>query len=120
MAKQQTAASIKAQIATLTAKLVEVEAAEALTQICVAVGDSLKFTFGRAANRKQYQGVVRAIAETDKGTRYKLVAGEGFDEEFFVIAASDIVVGDLKAVDAEIAKESGIGGADADPLSLLS
>jgi hypothetical protein len=115
-----TAAALKAKIATLQAQLVTVEAEEKLTQICVAVGDSLKFTFGRAANRKNYEGVVKGVAETDKGNKYKVEVGEGFDAELFVISASDIVVGDFVAVDAEIAKEAEIGGAGADPLALLS
>lgn len=120
MAKIVTAAAIKAQIVALQAKLVEVEAAESLTKICVAVGDPLTFNFGRGEKRRlALQGVVKGIAESEKGTKYRVEVGEGFDVESFVIGLSDIVVGDLFKVDAAIEKEAE-QGASADPLSMIS
>ena len=121
-----TSAALKAKILALQAQLVTVEAEEKLTQINVAVGDTQKFNFGRGENRKEYTGVVRAIIKTDKGDKYKMLAGEGVDEEFIVISLGDIVV-DMSPVDAEIAVErmetalaADSGGASADPLALLS
>jgi hypothetical protein len=111
--------SLKARIAADTLKLAELEAAAAAGNAManLASGDVIEFLYGRGNTRRQYTGVVRAIYETDKGKRVKVLTGEGVNEELLVIAPDAIV-----AVAEDIAEGQAMDptAASADPLASLS
>ncbi|BAP34905.1 hypothetical protein AVU43_gp11 [Ralstonia phage RSJ5] len=85
--------AIEASIKTLTEKrdgiAAAIEAEQALTNI--ATGSSITFNYGRAETRKEYTGVVKGVADTDKGKRIKVEYGEGFDATIVIIDTSAIV-----------------------------
>ncbi|CAB3795589.1 hypothetical protein [Pararobbsia alpina] len=113
-------AALQARIAADTAKLNELQAAEKASSALetLAADAPVRFVFGRAENRKEYDGVVLGIAETDKGKRIKVQYGEGFDAQIVVIDPSAILsVGDAeKEADAP---ESTAQDAAADPLASI-
>jgi hypothetical protein len=84
---------LKQRIAADTAKLAELEAAQKAADAMqnLSQGDTVQFMYGRGETRKQYTGEVRAVFDTDKGKRVKILAGEGADEEIYVIEPSAIV-----------------------------
>jgi len=56
-------------------------------------GDAISYEFGRAATRRIRSGVVRAVAENDKGiVQIKVETGEGFESEFNIIDASNVLL----------------------------
>jgi hypothetical protein len=96
---------LRARIAADTAKLAELEAAQKAADAMqnLSQGDTVQFMYGRGETRKQYTGEVRAVFETDKGKRVKILAGEGADEEIYVIEPSAIVgVGTEQGADAHV------------------
>lgn len=85
--------AVEAKIAELTTKrdalAASIEAEQALAK--VETGATIKFNYGRAETRKEHEGTVLGVAETDKGKRFKVQYGEGFDAAIVVIDASAIV-----------------------------
>lgn len=112
-------AALKTRIEADTAKLRELETAEKSAEAMqkLAAGDVVGFMYGRGETRKQYIGEVRAVFDTDKGKRVKVLAGEGVDEEIFVIEPSSIVF-----VGEEVQEADAPAGnvAAADPLAGLN
>jgi hypothetical protein len=115
--------SLKARIAVDTAKLAEMEAAAAAGDAManLASGDVIEFMFGRGETRKQRAGVVKGIADTEKGKRIKVETGEGFDAEILVIAPDAIVSVAKDAEEAAAEHPADASNAAAiDPLANLS
>jgi hypothetical protein len=114
-----TVAALRAKAAEYTAKADALEATEKAGNAManLASGDVIEFLYGRGNTRRQYTGVVRAIYETDKGKRVKVLTGEGVNEELLVIAPDAIV-----AVAEDIAEGQAMDptAASADPLASLS
>jgi hypothetical protein len=114
---------LKQRIAADTAKLAELEAAQKAADAMqnLSQGDAVVFMYGRGETRKQYTGEVRAVFDTDKGKRVKVLAGEGADEEIYVIEPSAIVaVPDILGGALLTASQTGlINGAAADPLASI-
>jgi hypothetical protein len=110
---------LRARIEADTAKLAELEAAEkaAAAMQNLSKDDPVVFMYGRGETRKQYTGTVRAVFETDKGKRVKVLAGEGADEELYVIEPSAIVgVGEAEQITASQTGLTGALGPALDPL----
>ncbi|APU00321.1 hypothetical protein HOR55_gp34 [Ralstonia phage RS-PII-1] len=84
--------AIEAQIKKLEEKrdtlAVAIENEAALSNL--SPGSTIRFNYGRAATRKELEGVVLGVQDTDKGRRIKVQYGEGF--------AADVVVVDPAAV----------------------
>lgn len=75
----------------LDALLLEAENEQAIARL--ADGDAISYAFGRAATRRIRSGVVRAVAENDKGlVQIKVETGEGFESEFNIIDASAVLL----------------------------
>ncbi|MEJ1593506.1 hypothetical protein SMA75_20140 [Escherichia coli] len=85
--------AVEAKIVELQAeaqKLAEqIETEKALANL--AAGTTITFNYGRADTRKELQGVVKGVADTDKGRRIKVESGEGFDAEIYIIEVAAIV-----------------------------
>lgn len=76
------------QLAVLVQEAENEEAINNLTD-----GDAISYVFGRAATRRIRNGVVRAVAENDKGlVQIKVETGEGFESEFNIIDASAVLL----------------------------
>lgn len=75
----------------LDALLMEAENEQAIANL--SDGDAISYAFGRAATRRIRSGVVRAVAENDKGlVQIKVETGEGFESEFNIIDASAVLL----------------------------
>ncbi|BAP15819.1 hypothetical protein AVU67_gp13 [Ralstonia phage RSJ2] len=85
--------AVESQIKTLETKRDElaakIEAEQALSN--VAAGTTIVFNYGRAETRKELTGVVKGVADTDKGRRIKVESGEGFDATIYVIEPAAVV-----------------------------
>jgi hypothetical protein len=94
-----------------TAKLAELNAAEDARELIK--GDVVTFNYGRGETRKQYTGTVAGTTDTDKGTKIKVVSGEGFETEIFVIDPSAVI-----SVQSDEQPEEN-NAADTDPLASI-
>jgi hypothetical protein len=57
----------------------------------LAVGVAVRAKFGRAEKAREVTGAIVAIDDSGKTTRYKLQIGSGFDIEFIVVTANEIL-----------------------------
>ena len=105
----KTVAQVEAQIAAAHAKVakLEEEAAIAKERENLVVGETYNIKVGRGDTRRVEAGVLVGIAETEVGTRFKFVFGEGFNTDVASISAEHIAWGDADEADdsEEVAAE---------------
>ena len=69
-------------------------------------GSNVTYVYGRAANKRVLEGVIRATNTNDKGVRqFKVEYGTGFDAEFHLIDQNALLMSDedVQAAQTEIA-----------------
>lgn len=73
----------------------ERESADAAKIEQLAPGTEVTYVYGRAANKRIKNGVVRIVGKTEKGVvQLKVETGEGFDAEFHLIDSSALILND--------------------------
>lgn len=88
----------------------KIEALEKAEQNAAAIaaltaGDNVAYVYGRAANKRVLEGVIRATNTSDKGVRqFKVEYGTGFDAEFHLIDQNALLmsVEEVQAAQDEI------------------
>lgn len=87
-------AAVETQIAALNTKLTALKAEQAVSEQLanLAKGSRLRVRIGRGDTAREVDSEVLAVSnDEEKGTRIKVVFGEGFDTETSVIQTSQIV-----------------------------
>lgn len=86
--------AVETQIAALTTKLAALKAEQEVADKLASVtrGSKVTVKIGRGETAKTVDAEVLAVQEdAEKGNRYKVVFGEGFDTETAVVQTSQIV-----------------------------
>lgn len=84
---------LKEDIAALEAKLsrLETEKKNAGRVSGIAVGQAVKFDYGRGEKRRELEGTVTALKDDEKkGRLLAVTVGEGFDLQVLQISAGDV------------------------------
>lgn len=103
-------AQLQARIAADTAKLAELESAEAAKAAFanVGAGDTVVFTLGRAETKRTLTGSVIARGEVDGKDVVKVIAGEGLDTAVYQVKVSDLDSVNPVSEPAPVAEEESI------------